>query len=162
MVPEWEFSPFNHSWSVTSTRSPALLGGSLRWLETKWLIVSLVWLSWLRRVGGQGPLIIQTSINNESLFPMKPCVWDIYDWWDWWLNYLQVHPYFRWVNGKGDALKQSSAYPTNLGRAFALAYDCLRHNITGNQLEATIRRFVIEMAQSLPEPGKMSPEESQS
>lgn len=63
------------------------------------------------------------------------------------------------MSGNQDALKASSAYPTNFGRAFALAYFCLNDKQGTESSEPTIRTWVDKMIQDLPKPGEMSQEE---
>lgn len=54
----------------------------------------------------------------------------------------------------------SSAYPTNFGRAFALAYFCLNDNLHQDRTVPLRTEFVEKMVLNLPEPGHMSPEDS--
>ena len=66
----------------------------------------------------------------------------------------------RWISGDQEAMKKSSAYPTEFGRAWALAYRCLDLGITGNALEIVVREFCVQVTQRLPPPGEQSRAES--
>ena len=66
----------------------------------------------------------------------------------------------RWVSGDQEAMKKSSAYPSEFGRCWALAYRCLDLGIKGNDLEIVVRDFCGRVTQRLPPPGEQSQEES--